>query len=87
MAMPGSRNFIQWKVAHPAQDGNCTVRVGQGLDEDEFVVLKPRDGSAFKDGSFACGREIGYEGKEFKFPKNFTCDSCVLQLEWTTPAG
>lgn len=87
MAMPGSRNYVQWKVAHPSPEGKCIVRIGQGLDEDEFVVLKPRDGSAGKDGSFPCGREIGYEGKEFRFPRNFTCDSCVLQLEWTIPTG
>ena len=40
--------------------------------------MKPRDGTANHDGSFPCGREIGYEGKEFKFPKNYTCDSCTL---------
>ncbi len=87
MATPGSRNFIQWKVSHPSVDGNCTVRIGQGLDEDEFFILKPRDGSANKDGSFPCGREIGYEGKEFRFPRNYTCDSCTLQLEWTLATG
>jgi len=74
MATPGSRNFVQWKVSHPTPEGNCTLRVGQGLDEDEFIVLKPRDGSAYKDGSFPCGREVGYEGKEFRFPRNYTCD-------------
>lgn len=75
---PGSRNYVQWKVIHPAIDGNCTIRVGQGVDEDEYIVLKPRDGSAYPDGSFPCGREIGYEGKEVKFPKNYTCDSCTF---------
>ena len=48
------------------------------MDEDKFVVLKPRDGSARTDGSFPCGRQGGYEGKEFKFPKDYTCDSCTL---------
>lgn len=87
LATPGSRNFIQWRVMHPSVDGNCTVRVGQGLDEDEFIVLRPRDGTANKDGSFPCGREIGYEGKEFRFPKNYTCDACTLQFEWTIANG
>jgi len=51
------------------------------------VVLKPRDGSGNKDGSFPCGREVGYEGKEFRFPKNYTCDACTLQLEWSIATG
>ena len=63
------------------------MRVGVGLDEDEFLVVKPRDGSADRKGSFPCGREIGYEGKEFRFPKNYTCDSCTLQFEWTVNGG
>lgn len=59
------------------------MRVGTGLDQEEtdegrLMVLYPRDGSANADGAFPCGREIGYEGKEFRFPKNFTCDSCTL---------
>ena len=57
------------------------------MDEDKFVVLKPRDGSARTDGSFPCGRQGGYEGKEFKFPKDYTCDSCTLQFEWAIPGG
>ena len=78
LAKPGSRNYIQWKVLHPVSNGTCIVRVGEGLDESEFKILKPRDGSANSDGSFPCGRETGYEGKEFRFPKNYTCDSCTL---------
>jgi len=89
---PGSRNFVQWKVTHAAADANCTVRLGHGLDQEEgdegrFIVLRPRDGSAGPDGSFPCGREVGYEGKEFSFPKTFTCDSCTLQFEWALPGG
>ena len=72
---------------HPAEKGNCTVRIGQGLDEGQFITLRPRDNSAFRDGSFACGRERGYEGKEFRFPKDYTCDSCTLQFEFTVPGG
>ena len=55
------------------------MRLGQGADEDKFIVLHPLDGSANKNGSFPCGREeTGVEGKEVKFPSNFTCDSCVI---------
>jgi hypothetical protein len=89
LAKPNSRNYIEWKVLHPSKTGNCTVRLGQGLDEDDFTVLFPRDGSADKKtGSFPCGREItAYEGKEFRFPKDFTCDECTLQWEWETEFG
>ena len=87
IATPGSRNYIQWKVIHPSPEGNCTIRVGQGFDEDEFLILRPRDGSSFQDGSFPCGREIGYEGKEFRLPRNMTCESCTLQFEWTIAGG
>jgi hypothetical protein len=60
------------------------VRLGLGADEADFKVLIPLDRSANKDGSFPCGRtETNIEGKEFRFPKNFTCDTCTLQLEWT----
>jgi hypothetical protein len=56
-----------------------------GPNENEFVALHPLDGSADEDGSFPCGREQApLEGKEFRFPKNFTCDDCSLQLEWRT---
>ena len=92
LTYPGSKNYLQWKVSHATPEGNCTVRVGHGLDEDEsnegrLLVLHPKDGSANEEGSFACGREIGYEGKVFTFPRNFTCDSCTLQFEWTIAGG
>jgi hypothetical protein len=87
MAAPYSRNLLQWKTLHPSPEGNCTVRIGQGIDEDEFFTLRPRDGSSNKDGSFPCGREIGYDGKEFRFPRNLTCDACTLQFEWATEKG
>ena len=63
------------------------MRVGSGMDEDKFVTLKPRDGSARQDGSFPCGRQTGYEGKEFRLPKDYTCDSCTLQFEFEIPGG
>lgn len=83
VAKPGSRNYIAWKVNNPAPLGNCTVRLGMGPDESDLTVLYPLDNSANADGSFPCGRrETPIEGKEFKFPYNFTCDDCTLQLEW-----
>jgi EGF-like domain len=66
--------------------------VGTGLDLEEqdegrFITLQPRDGSANELGSFPCGRDVGYEGKEFRLPKNFTCDKCTLQFEWDLGEG
>jgi hypothetical protein len=79
-------------VTYPHPEGNCTIRVGTGLDSEEqdegrFITLQPRDGSANEFGSFACGREVGYEGKEFRLPRNFTCDKCTLQFEWDLGEG
>ncbi len=83
-ATPGSRNFIAWKVIHSVPNGNCTIRLGQGPNEEDFKVLFPLDKSANKNGQFPCGREeTAMEGKEVKFPKDLTCDQCTLQLEWT----
>jgi len=82
LAEPGSRNYLHWRVLKAVHNANCTVRFGVGLDEDDFTVLRPRDGSANQEGAFACGRVAGHEGKEFRFPKGFTCSSCTLQFEW-----
>ena len=87
MATPGSKNLVQWKVIHPSSSGNCTVKLGPGGDEDTFIILKPKDGSGNSKGSFPCGRDVGYESKEFKFPKNYSCDSCTLQFEFATSYG
>lgn len=88
VSTPNSRNFIAWKIVHPSPTGNCTIRIGEGPDENDFKVLMPLDKSANKKGSFPCGREeSGLEGKEVKFPANYTCDQCTLQWEWTTELG
>lgn len=88
VSTPGSRDYIAWKIIHPSPKGNCTIRIGDGPEEDDFIVLHPLDKSANKKGSFPCGREeTPLEGKEVKFPSNFTCDSCTLQWEWTTELG
>jgi hypothetical protein len=47
---PGSRNFIGWKVSHSAPNGNCTIRLGTGPNEEDFKVLYPLDKSANKNG-------------------------------------
>lgn len=78
LAEPGSRNYFQWRVLKASHNANCTVRFGTGLDENEFEVLRPRDGSADATGKFPCGRNAGYEGKEFRLPKGDVCSSCTV---------
>ena len=84
----GSKAYVMWRTIHPDLTGNCTIRLGDGLTDapDEFETLFPLDGSADKtSGKFPCGRTTtSMEGKEIKFPKNMTCDSCTLQILWET---
>lgn len=68
--------------------GNCTIRLGSGVSQENFQVIKPIDGSANKLGKFECGREHNnYDGKVIKLPKDLTCDDCTIQLEWETKAA
>ena len=86
-AASGSKVFAMWKVVHPDMEGNCTIRLGGGLSDEDFKVMTPLDGSANKKGYFPCGSSSGtIEGKEFNLPENFTCDDCVLQIIWDTKA-
>ena len=60
-------NFI-WEILVPENSGNCTVKISNGLqDEENFKLLKPVDGEVYEDGSFKCGREKGFENKDFIF--------------------
>ena len=43
-------------------------------------MLKPRDGSADREGKFPCGRSAGFDGKEFRFPKDVSCSNCILSF-------
>lgn len=81
-------NFI-WEVLNPESSGTCMVRISPGLqDEKNFKILMPLDGNGNKeDGSFLCGREKGFEYKEFKLPPDFECDGCTLQWTWKTAYG
>ena len=79
---------MAWKVIHPSRHGNCTIRLGDGPNENDFRTLFPLDKSADKKGRFPCGRALSdIEGKEFKVPANLSCDICTLQLEWITDLG
>jgi hypothetical protein len=75
-----------WRTIHPDLSGNCTIRLGDGLSEEDMEVLYPLDGSANNtEGRFPCGRTTtSMEGKEIKFPKDLTCDDCTIQIVWET---
>ena len=82
-----SINFI-WEIMVPENTGNCTVKISAGLqNEENFELLKPVDGEINEDGSFACGREKGFETKEFILPEDYVCDGCTLQWKWTSSYG
>lgn len=82
-----SINFV-WEILVPENSGNCTVKISNGKqDINEFQLLKPVDNNINEDGSFECGREKGFEQKEFVLPENYECDGCTLQWKWTTSYG
>lgn len=82
-----SINFI-WEILVPENSGNCTVKISNGLQENEnFILLKPVNEEINEDGSFKCGREKGFENKEFILPEDYECDGCTLQWKWTTSYG
>ena len=79
-----SINFI-WEVLVPENSGNCTVKISNGRQDNEsFKLLKPVDSEVNSDGSFKCGREKGFEHREFILPENYECDGCNLQWKWST---
>ena len=80
-------NFI-WEILVPENSGNCTVKISNGLqNEENFELLKPVDGKVNLDGSFKCGREKGFENKDFILPEDYECDGCTLQWKWSTSYG
>ena len=82
-----SINFI-WKILVPENSGNCTVKISNGLqDIENFKLLEPIEGKLNEDGSFICGREKGFEHKEFKLPEDYECDGCTIQWKWSTSYG
>ena len=84
----GSSINVIWEILVPENTGNCTVKISNGLqDEDQFILLKPVDGKVNEDGSFKCGREKGFETKEFILPEDYECDGCTLQWKWSNSFG
>lgn len=56
---PGQRNEVAWLIKEPAEDGNCTVRLNTGFEDDQqnYKALYPVDGKADVNGKFPCGRK------------------------------
>jgi hypothetical protein len=77
-----------WETRIPAEDGNCTVKISPGLDNEAyFTTLFPNNLATNKNGSFPCGRKQGFDSLQFSLPENYVCDQCTLQLIWYTHKG
>ena len=84
----GSSINVIWEILVPENSGFCTVKISNGRQEKEdFKLLKPINEEIKEDGSFICGREKGFEHKEFILPDNYECDGCTLQWKWSTSYG
>ena len=86
----GSKAYINWRTIHPDDNGMCTLRLGESANDKDYDILYPTDGSGNREnhGKFPCGRNTAaVEGKEIRVPRNLTCDSCILQMEWETSMG
>ena len=84
-----SKVYINWRTLHPDDKGMCTLRLGESANDKDYDILYPTDGSGRANGGkFECGRAtLAIEGKEVRLPRNLTCDSCILQMEWETSMG
>ncbi|CAI2373434.1 unnamed protein product [Moneuplotes crassus] len=40
-AYPGRSNLIRWKVIHPILEGNCTIKLSNGLDQSHETAFEP----------------------------------------------
>ena len=84
----GSSINMVWEILVPENKGNCTVKISNGAqDEESFKILLPVEGKINEDGSFICGRDKGFEHKEFVLPEDYECDGCTLQWKWSTSYG
>lgn len=51
-------------------------------------ALRPLDGSADDRDSFPCGRiDTAFEAKEVRMPRDLSCDTCILEIQWKTEKG
>ena len=84
----GGKFHYVWETVVPISNGNCTVKISPRIQENiNLTTLHPLDTKYTYDGRFECGRNKGFESKEFQLPKNFECDGCTLQFKWETEYG
>jgi len=84
----GAKFHYVWETVVPISNGNCTVKISPRIQENlNLTTLHPLDTKFNYDGKFECGRNKGFESKEFQLPKNFECDGCTLQFKWETEYG
>jgi len=81
IAESGGRSIFTWRVMRGDPTGTCTIRLGSNLKD--LKIIKPKNNGNLY-GSFACGRQAGFESKEFHLPKK-ACVNCFLELEWSIP--
>ena len=84
----GGKFHYVWETVVPISNGNCTVKISPRIQENiNLTTLHPLNTKYTYDGRFECGRNKGFESKEFQLPKNFECDGCTLQFKWETEYG
>ena len=47
-AEQGSKAYISWRTIHPDDLGNCSLKLAEGIDDKEYDILYPLDGSGSK---------------------------------------
>ena len=83
LAEMGEVTRFHWHTLKGHPQANCTMHISPGSTEImDFKMIRPRDDSANIDGFFPCGRKPGYEFKDFRLPKDLSCESCTIQLTW-----
>lgn len=71
-----------WRVIKGDPEGMCLFRMGS--NPNDLKIIKPKN-VGDSDGRFPCGRQPGFENKEFRLPSK-ACSDCYVQLEWTVPS-
>ena len=83
LAEVGAVTRFHWHTLKGHPLANCTLSISPGSTEiTDFKTIRPRDDSANIDGVFPCGRKVGYEFKDFRLPKDMSCESCTVQMTW-----
>lgn len=64
------------------------MQLSNGVMNNFEVLYSKDENQVLTKGKFPCGRESSpLEGKEVQLPKNFSCDSCVIKLQFDTKSS